>query len=440
MVDVKHLVGTTFRGWTLTEILGNGGSAIVYGGQNGERQAAVKVFFPDALEKHGYGEELGRLELQLQLRGTKQHENLVEIYDGGQAEELDNTLFLVMERITGKTLDKVLDALPRKAIPSLMKQLAGATKYLEDQNLTHRDIKPENIAVSDDFTRLTLLDLGIVKNLVSDEAGRLSGNRFVSTPRYSPPEFVWRSEAESADAWRAITFYQIGATLHDLIMRRRIFDGEDQPVARLYDAIRLVSPTVEASDCESWLVFLAKCCLVKDWRERLRLVSWESFSGPAVDDLDLGYQTRLIRLRQIRRDEIAMAEEAAKRATSRDERVKELWNLQDKLFLDTRSFLHSAEIFPRFGAIHSAKSETDYQLLFEFDPDKHLGFDNKLTLQIRLRTAPDFGHSTEISIISNYGGELIFQGEWVEPLTIESASSIVKRTLLQVAEKLVPQA
>src|SRR5262249_15214110 len=171
---------------------------------DGQREAAIKIFYPDALDKHGFSEEHQRLELQLQLKDCT-HPNLVRVFDGGVANELDGTLFLVMEKVPGTTLDKLLERIPRTAIPTLLKQLAEAAHYLDDRDLVHRDIKPANIILNDDMSQLTLLDFGIIKNLVTDESGRLSGNRFVATPRYSPPEFVWRTEVESKDAWRAVT-------------------------------------------------------------------------------------------------------------------------------------------------------------------------------------------------------------------------------------------
>ena len=201
-------MGVKFREWTLGEVLGSGDSATVYSATDGTKVVAVKIFHLDALSKHGLEEETERIELQLSLVG-QDHPNLVQVISGGVAEELDGTLFLVMELVPGRTLDKCAADVPRGTIVPLLKQLVEANRFLESKELVHRDIKPANIVISDDFTKLTLLDLGIVKNLVADDSGRLSGYRFVATSRYSPPEFVWRTEAESAEAWRAVTVYQI---------------------------------------------------------------------------------------------------------------------------------------------------------------------------------------------------------------------------------------
>ena len=87
-----------------------------------------------------------------------------------------------------------------------------------------------------------------------------------------------REEEDSDDGWRAITFYQLGAVLHDMIMRRRLFDEIDAPPARLIDAVRHARPVIDAADVAPHLVSLARNCLQKDWRLRLELVRWEHFA------------------------------------------------------------------------------------------------------------------------------------------------------------------
>lgn len=439
MVDVTKLSGQMLHGWTLSDPIGRGDSAIVYSAFNDTRDAAVKIFFPEALDKHGFSEEKQRLELQLQLKNCD-HPNLVKVYDGGVAEELEGTLFLVMQKVPGSTLDKILVKVPRSSISTLIKQLADAAHFLEDLDLVHRDIKPANIIVNDEISQLTLLDFGIIKNLVTDESGRLSGNRFVATPRYSPPEFVWREEVESKEAWRAVTFYQIGGVLHDLITRRRLFDGNDQPAARLYDAIKLLSPQIDADDCERWLTQLAKCCLIKDWRERLRFVpSWESFLAP-TDEGDILQRQVAIRLRQVRREEMEISKQVSQEKADGNKRIQALWELQDKVFLDTHRFLSGTQIFPRFSTNNSSPNSTQYKMTFELEEAPALGFNCRIKVEIMLQIRDGADESTELSI----GGfrndtEVIFEGKWVERLTLESASSLIQGSLLQIADSLVPK-
>jgi serine/threonine protein kinase len=439
VTDVKNLKGSVVQGWLLGDVLGAGADGIVYRGSKGEQTAGVKIFFPDSIEKNGVGEELQRLELQLQLKGGKRHPNLVEVYDGGSDQDI-NTLYLIMELVPGNSLDKVVEKIPPEAIPSLLSQLVSAAKFLEEQELVHRDIKPANIMISEDYKHLTLLDLGIILKHLKDDDERLSGDEFVATTRYSPPEFVWRSEVANDDgAWRSITFYQIGATLHDVIMQKPLFNGFDKPRAKLYDSVRIRSPIFDNAQCETWLVNLCKCCLVKDWRERLNLVSWDSFSDPSNGLNDIEYKKQLIRLRQIRADEHRQLVEAEKLLTPSGGRVHDLWDLYNKVFMEIRQFLMSSTIFPKFSSANKPVSDTEYQIRFDFEKDEETMFAESLTFEIVLSVDVKYELATDMKIFSQTkSGKELSKGNWTEMFTVDSATKIIQDSLLQVADLVVP--
>ncbi len=345
-----------------------------------------------------------------------------------------------MELVPGETLDKVITKVPRSHIPKLIKQLAEAAEHLHvKEDLVHRDIKPSNIMVSSDFELLTLLDLGIA--LSHDAEKRVSGEEFVASLRYSPHEFVWRTEDTSDEsAWRAVTFYQIGATLHDLIMQKPIFSGFDKPRAVLYDSVRLRPPQVESKDCPEWLIELAKCCLVKDWRERVNHVKWADFSGSGDTNNALDLQRQRIRIRQIRADEARMMrEEVEKKKQPRNSREVELWNLHNKLFMETRRYLMSAQIFPKFSATDSATSECEYVHEFDFERDERFMFDQKVKARISLSADSQFERATNIAIkVSKADGTVLLEGSWMESFTIETAAALVQRAMQQAADLIVP--
>ena len=108
---------------------------------------------------------------------------------------------------------------------------------------------------------------------LTDEDARV----FVGTLRYSSPEFLTRTEQDSVEGWRAITFYQLGAVLHDLIMRRPLFHQLSEPFAVLVEAVKSEKPEIHADDVAADLVLLAQNCLVKAPDARLALVSWTDF-------------------------------------------------------------------------------------------------------------------------------------------------------------------
>ena len=160
----------------------------------------------------------------------------------------------------------------------IIRQVASASRFLENLQLCHRDIKPENIAISDDFQTAKLLDFGVIRphgmKAITDGT---NGKIFIGTLKYSPPEFLLREEQDTPEGWRAITFYQLGAVLHDLIMRRPLFADFENPYARLVNAVQQETPKIESKVVPPALVELARYCLVKPVQTRLQLVSWEHF-------------------------------------------------------------------------------------------------------------------------------------------------------------------
>ena len=217
-----QIVGSEVGGWRALELLGSGKSAIVLRAERSGQIAALKVFDPDLIKKYGEDTQLGRIEREKRLVG-KSHPHLVRIFDGGKC-SVTNHLFVAMEFIPAKDLSQLLTIVPRDKIRPLVGQLAQAARFLQDLELAHRDIKPSNIAVSDDFQHLTLLDLGVLRPFGEPGLTDTEGQQFVGTLQYSSPEFLFREEMDTPDGWRSLAFYQIGEVLHDLLMKKTIFE------------------------------------------------------------------------------------------------------------------------------------------------------------------------------------------------------------------------
>lgn len=435
-MDVRTLEGTIFLEWTVKESIGAGADGIVYLVEKNGEFRALKLFFPEVIAKNGLEEQLERLELQCTLIGGKKHRNLVEIFEGGYLEE-HCTIYIFMEYISGTSLDRLVGKLPAHSIFPLISQLADAAQFLEEQDLFHRDIKPANIVVSDDFTRLCLLDLGIIHQSpdAADDDRRLSGDDFVASLRYSPPEFVWREEASSdMSAWKAITFYQIGATLYDMIEGKNIFSGDDSPRARLYDCVRYKTPAFESQRVDSWLANLAKACLVKSWRERLLLVSWESFKGPSSTSQMSDFRTS-IRLKQLHAEEAQKLSNYAKLPLENN--VDALWSIQEEIFSEVRSFLMAEAIFPRFSSAQQPISVAEYKLDFTFETDSSRAFNENLNFSIVLRVEDKSQHTLLIAIVATAGSNELVHGLWTESMNTEAACNICVRSFYTAAEKMI---
>jgi serine/threonine protein kinase len=276
-----ELVGQTVGGWLVEKYVNHGKSAAVFVASKGGQTGALKVFDSKIIDRYGREAQRKRIERELSLKG-KSHPNLISVHDGGEQEDY---LFVVMEYFRGKNLAEVLLDIPASQVRSLIAQIASAAKYLEEVSFAHRDIKPENIGISPDMKSAKLLDLGVIRPFdLSNLTDKGDQHHFVGTLQYSPPELLFREEEQSIEAWRAITFYQLGAVLHDLLMRKPLFEEFKEPYPRLVRAVEKKIPLVDNPEADPDLRLLAQNCLAKAPSHRLDTVKWEDFSQPMVAD------------------------------------------------------------------------------------------------------------------------------------------------------------
>jgi serine/threonine protein kinase len=278
----QDLLGKSVGGWHVQAYLNHGKSAILCLAEKDGLQAALKIMDPDIVERYGGPDaQRKRIERERSLIG-KMHPNLIQIYDGG---EDGDRFFVVMEYFEGRNLADALQEIPAAFVRTLLSQIASAAQFLEDSSYAHRDIKPANITVNPGMTSAKLLDLGVIRpfdlSSVTDEGDQ---RYFVGTLQYSPPELLFREEEHSVDGWRAITFYQLGGVLHDLLVRKPLFEEFKTPYARLVRAVEQEIPRLDAPQAEPDLRLLAQNCLAKAPRQRLDTVKWEDFSRPSVAD------------------------------------------------------------------------------------------------------------------------------------------------------------
>ncbi|MFN3657131.1 MAG: serine/threonine protein kinase [Pseudolabrys sp.] len=273
------LKGREVGGYLIEKYINHGKSAAVFRASKDGSAAAVKIFDNELIEKYGDKTQLVRIERELTLIGhTEAH--LVKIFGGG-FDNITKNHFIIMEYLDGPNLKQCLTNVPNELIPKLIEQLAAAAKFLEGRGFVHRDIKPENIILLDGCQRLILLDLGVLRPIgepsVTDDEGIKA---FVGTLQYSSPEFLLRKEEDTIDGWRALTFYQIGGVLHDLIMRRPLFEEFINPYAQLVLAVQQETPVIESATAPAYLIDLAKRCLLKEPKLRTRFITWDDFGSP----------------------------------------------------------------------------------------------------------------------------------------------------------------
>jgi len=272
----KSLIGKYIGGYQILKLLDHGKSAAVFLALKEKNNYAVKVFDDELISKYGGVVQFERIKREIGLK-EHPHKNLVNIIEGGIC-SITNNHYLVMEFIEGENLKTCLQEINQEDIFHYISQLATVAKHLDDLGYAHRDIKPENIMINLAEKKLTLMDLGVIKPIYGADLTDNDGIfHFIGTLQYSSPEYLLRNEEDSQEGWRALTFYQIGAVLHDMIMQVPIFKEECEPFSRLVIAVKDNNPVIKSDTVNQDLIHLAQCCLLKDPQKRLDMLNWNSF-------------------------------------------------------------------------------------------------------------------------------------------------------------------
>jgi serine/threonine protein kinase len=173
----------------------------VYDAWSSERgcRCVVKTLRPDSL---GIERRQRRLRVEGELLMRLSHPHLVTAYE---VVEIPETM-VVLETLTGLTLDVLLEDVPRRLplndVLGLGVQLCSVVGYLHRNDVLHLDIKPGNI-VCPETGQIKLIDLSLAR-----PAGRVRGG--LGTRGYRPPE-----QEQGGHVGPAADVWAIGAVLFE---------------------------------------------------------------------------------------------------------------------------------------------------------------------------------------------------------------------------------
>jgi serine/threonine protein kinase len=147
------------------------------------------------------------------------HDHIVRVFD---TEKAYGTHFIVMEKLSGCTLDDIIQGGTRLAwgaVQRILREIAGALDYSHKKGLLHRDIKPSNVFLTNDDRRVKLLDFGIAMSVTASAPG---SSGLMGTPYYMSPEQI---RGETLDGRSDL--YSLGILAYELITRDLPFDADD---------------------------------------------------------------------------------------------------------------------------------------------------------------------------------------------------------------------
>nr|WP_319555441.1 serine/threonine-protein kinase [uncultured Vibrio sp.] len=179
------LSGQIISKYRLTHELGRGGMGVVYAAQRAdatfEQDLAIKFI------QSNLSNVLGQRALfdEAQLLARLNHPYIAKVFDGGLH---DDSVYIVMERVFGQTLNKYLSETELEANEKLLlfKQICQAMEHAHQHHVLHADLKPENILI-DHSQRPKLLDFNLTQKAHSNR-GKSPSALIAFSQHFASPE------------------------------------------------------------------------------------------------------------------------------------------------------------------------------------------------------------------------------------------------------------
>ncbi|MEM7144370.1 MAG: serine/threonine-protein kinase [Verrucomicrobiota bacterium] len=230
--------------YEIVKKIGQGGIGAVYKAHDTRlgRDVAVKRLLP--LDDNDQNRSAtSDLKKEAATLSTLSNPHIVTVFD---ADEDEDGVFVVMELITGKTLDKIVRhaALPLEDFIAVAKQSLDGLIAAHDHNLLHRDIKPKNIMISwhkNGKFQLKLLDFGLAKFSVTPSLQTLDQNEnILGSVHYMAPEQFERQPLDPR-----VDLYSLGCVLYFALAQDYAFKGDSPPAIMNNHLNHVVTPLHE---------------------------------------------------------------------------------------------------------------------------------------------------------------------------------------------------
>ena len=242
--------------YEILQEIARGGMANVYLAQDRklDRPVALKVL-PAELSRDGTFVE--RFRLEAQAAASLNDPTIVAVYDWGQEQD---TSFIVMEYVEGRTLRDVIARGPMEPVPAakIAADIAKALGAAHRAGVVHRDIKPGNVLL-DTNGDVKVADFGIARaNGAGD--GLTKTGAVMGTATYFSPE---QAQGLAVDARSDI--YSLGIVLYEMLTGVVPFAGDSAvSVAYLHVREPVVAPSRRKPGIPPALEAIVLTCLEKD--------------------------------------------------------------------------------------------------------------------------------------------------------------------------------
>ena len=233
--------GSTFGGFELLRILGQGGMGVVYLARqlSTGREVALKLIRPELL-----GQRRARQRFQREIEAVSQVDDpgICTVYEAG---EVEGTPYVAMRYVNGSTLVDANESLfasdgtntnqfgsqsnykkRSENVLAVFEKIARALHAAHEAGFLHRDVKPGNIMI-DEQGEPVVLDFGLARPEQDTGEGLTASADQLGTPAYMSPEQV---QGKSISLDRRSDIYSLGVTMYECLAGRHPFEAPTREV------------------------------------------------------------------------------------------------------------------------------------------------------------------------------------------------------------------
>lgn len=258
--DAQAILNDKFE---ILELLGQGGMGTVFKAREIATGTifAVKLLSPALLQ---HEESRKRFEREAKASMQIQDANVAAVYSYGIG--ANETPYLVMDFLEGKTLDQLLKETPKldyKRVINLSIQICDGLEQAHSRGVVHRDLKPSNIMITTpapgvEFAKI--FDFGIAKVMPGQAIDLTVGDMtrtgdICGSPLYMAPEQVQDNNVDQRSDLHAL-----GCIMYKALTGVHPFEGKNvlDTVAKILTSearpLSLVTPATNVPDSLSYAV------------------------------------------------------------------------------------------------------------------------------------------------------------------------------------------
>ena len=172
------------HGYTILEIIGQGGMSTVYKAAKEESFFAIKVLSNQFSNNTKIRTKFFN---EHTLLKEFNHPGIVQVFEFG---EVNHQLYIVMEYIYGEDLEGKIERegpLPVNEVYRVLTELTSILQYIHEHGIIHRDLKPSNILYQPNG-KIKLIDFGIAR--LDKNHGETTEAERVGSLYYMSPEQI----------------------------------------------------------------------------------------------------------------------------------------------------------------------------------------------------------------------------------------------------------